>query len=83
MSVIITLETNISGGDTVFYERVKHKDLVKRAHVIKYVHGRIILGPFERCFHEGSIWRLHKALISFIITKQILCAFLPSWGSVL
>ena len=30
----------------------------------------MILGPFERCFHEGSLWRGHRAAMSFIFTKQ-------------
>ena len=52
MYFIITMGTNISGGFAVFYDRVKMIELVKRAHVLKHLHGRIILGPFERCFHE-------------------------------
>ena len=52
VSVIKTLVTNISGGDTVFYDRVKITDLVNRDHVLKHLHGRIIFGPFERYFYK-------------------------------
>ena len=48
--VIITLVTNIRGGDAIFYDRVKTSDSVSRAHVLKYLHGRMIFGPFEFFF---------------------------------
>ena len=51
LSVIITLGINISGGDTVFYYRLKTSGLVNRAHFLKHLHGRMIFGPFEECFH--------------------------------
>ena len=44
--VIITLETNIIGGDTVFYASVKESDLGNRAHSLKHLHGIIIFGAF-------------------------------------
>ena len=71
VSVIITLVTNISGGDTVFYDEVKIYELGNISHVLKYLHGRIIFAPFEIVFHEGSIWRGHIAVIFFILTRQI------------
>ena len=46
--VIITLVKYISGWDTVFYDRVKTSDFGSRAHVWKYLHGRMIFGPFEK-----------------------------------
>ena len=52
VSVIITLGANISGGDTVFYDVIKQTGLVKRAHVLKKLHRRIIMGQFERFYHE-------------------------------
>ena len=42
LSVIINLGKNIKGGDTVFYDGVKTSDLGSRAHVLKYLHGRMI-----------------------------------------
>ena len=48
LSVIINLGTNIRGGDTVFYDGVKTPDLGSRAHVLKYLHGRMVFGPFEK-----------------------------------
>ena len=49
--VIITTETNVSGGETLFYDGKKYTDLGKRAHVLKNKNGRILIGPFERCFY--------------------------------
>ena len=82
MSAIIKLGINISGGDTLFYGGVKQIDLVKIYHVLKHLHGIMISGSFERCFHEGSLWRGHRAVIYFILSKTN-CAFLLSWMSVL
>ena len=70
VSVIITMETNKSVGDMMFYDGVKHAALVKRAHVLKHLHGRIIMGPFEICFHEGYLCRVHRAVIPFILATQ-------------
>ena len=55
VSVVITLGKNISGGDTVFYDKVKTSDLGSRAHVLKYLHGRMIFGQFEEKNHEGTL----------------------------
>ena len=54
VSVIITVGKDISGGDTVFYDGVKTSDLGSRAHILKHLHGRMILVPFEKVFHEGT-----------------------------
>ena len=70
MSIIINLGTYISGGDTVFYGKVKTTYLGNRARVLKHLLGRMIFCPFERCFHKGSLWRGHRAVISFILTKK-------------
>ena len=75
LSVIITLGTNISGRNTVFNDRVKISDLGNRSHVLKYLHVIMVFGPFEKCFHEGTIWRVTRALISFILAKQIFAHF--------
>ena len=47
LSVIITLGTNSSGGDTLFYDGLIYSDLGKRAHVIKHLHGRYSVVPSE------------------------------------
>ena len=70
--VIINLGNDIIGGGTVFNDGVKQKDLVKISHVLKHLHGRMILGPFEICFRDSYFWREHSAVISFIVTKQII-----------
>ena len=75
ISVIITLGKDISGGDTVFYDGVKISDLGSRAHILKHLHGRMIFGPFEKVFHEGTLWSGYRAVISFILTKQIFLHF--------
>ena len=72
MYIIINLGGDLSGGETVFCDGVKRPDLVKRDHVLKYLHGRMMLGPFKRCSREGYLWRGNIAVISFIISKQIL-----------
>ena len=75
VSVIITLGTDISVGDTFFNDGMKTSDLGSRAHILKHLHGRMIFGPFEIFFLEGTIWRGYRALISFILTKQIFLHF--------
>ena len=54
----------------------RHTDLVKRAQVQNNLHGRIIMGTFERCFNEGSLWRGHIAVLYFILTKHFLVNFI-------
>ena len=71
VSVIITVGKDISGGYTVFYDGVKTSDLGSRANILKHLHGRMIFSPFEKVFHEGTIWSGYIAVISFILTKQI------------
>ena len=71
VSVIITLGKDISGGDTMFYDGVKSSYFGSRAHILKHLHGRMIFGPFENVFHEGTLWSRYRAVISFIMTKKI------------
>ena len=75
VSVIITLGKDISVGDIVFYDGVKTSDLGSSAHILKHLHGRMIFGPFEKVFHEGTLWSGYRAVISFILTKQIFLHF--------
>ena len=76
VSLIITLVTNTSRGNTVFYDGVKHTYLGKRAHVLKHLHGRIVMGPFERWFHGGFLCRVHRTVIFLIFTKQSFLHFI-------
>ena len=71
VSVIITLGKDISGGDTMFYDAVKSSDFGSRVHILKHLHGKMVFGPFENVFHEGTLWSGYRAVISFILTKQI------------
>ena len=76
VSVIITLGTNISGGETMFYDRVKTSDLGNRAHVLKHLHSKMIFGPFEK-----NSWRLSLGTHSINVLysyKTNICAFLLS-----
>ena len=57
LAAIITLVTNVSGRDNCFNYEVIFYDLVKRYDVINHFHGICCGGPFEKCFHEGTIWR--------------------------
>ena len=75
ISVIITVVNYISGGDTVFYDRVKKSYLGNRSHILKHLHGRMIFGTFEKVYHEGTLWSGYRAVISFILTKQIFLHF--------
>ena len=70
VSVIITLGVNISVGDTLFYDGVKTYDLGNRAHVLIHLHGIMAFGPFGGEIHEGTPWRGHGAVISFILAKK-------------
>ena len=75
VSVIITPGKDISGGDTVFYGGVKSSDFGSRAHILKHSHGRMVFGPFEKVFHEGTLWSGYRAVIYLILTKQIFLHF--------
>ena len=44
--VLITLGKYITEGDKVFYGKVKHTDLGEISHVLKHLHGRMIMGKF-------------------------------------
>ena len=35
----------------------------------------MLFGPFEKVFHEGTLWSGYRSLISFILTKQIFLHF--------
>ena len=44
MSVIIRLETDVHGGETVFFDGETLNDVGKRAHVLKHSHGMCVIG---------------------------------------
>ena len=75
VSVIITLGKDISGGDTVFYDGVKSSDFGIRAHILKHLYGRMVFGPFEKVFREGTLCSVYIGVISFILIKQIFLHF--------
>ena len=59
----------------MFYDGVKTSDLGSRAHILKHLYEIMIFGPFEKVFHEGTIWSGYRAVIPFIFTKQIFLHF--------
>ena len=75
VSVIITLGKYIIGDDTVFCDGVKTCDFGNRSHILKHSHGRMVFGPFEKVFHEGTLCSGYRSVISFILTKQIFLHF--------
>ena len=70
VSVIITLGKDIRGGDTVFYDGMKSSDFGSRAHILKHLHVIMAFGPFEKVFHEGTLWSGYRAVIFFILKKK-------------
>ena len=54
VSVIITLGENISGGEAMFYDRVKTSDLGSRAHVLKHLHERMIFFHLKK-IHKDTL----------------------------
>ena len=75
VSVIITLGKDISRGDTVLYDGMKPSEFGSRAHTLKNLHGRMVFGPFEKVFHEGTLWSGYRAIIYFILAKEIFLHF--------
>ena len=59
----------------MFYDGVKKSDLDSRAHILKHLHGRVVFVPFEKAFREGTLCSGYRAIISFILTKQIFLRF--------
>ena len=70
VSVIIKVGKDMIGGGTVFYDGVKTSDLVSRSHILKYLQGQMVFGPFEKVLLEGTLWSVYIAVISFILTKK-------------
>ena len=73
--VVITVGKDIGGGDTVFYIGLKTSYFESRAHILKLLHGRMIFGSFEKAFHKGTLCSGYRAVISFIVAKQIFLHF--------
>ena len=76
LTVIIILETDVNGGETVFYDGENMNSNGKRAHVLKHSHRRCVISSFDKILHEGSIWTGHRAVLSFILHKSIFLHFL-------
>ena len=43
--------------------------------MLKYLRGRCIIGAFETIYHEGTIFRVSRAIIYFILHKSIFISF--------
>ena len=65
----MTLGTNVSGGDTVFYDGIRAYNLGQQAHVFKHFNRICIAGLFETVLHKCTLWRGIKAVILFILHK--------------
>ena len=50
-------------------------DIKKIAHVLKYSHGRCVLGAFDKILYKGSLWTGHRDVISSILHKSIFLHF--------
>ena len=72
---IITLGTNVSGDNTVFNNGIRVYNLGQRAHALKHLHRRYIVGPFEKLFHGDTLRIGNRAVISFIFHKSIFLHF--------
>ena len=72
--VIIDMENDISGGDTVFYDGVKISNLRSRSHILKKFTWKNDIWSIKKN-HEGTLCRVHRAVISFILTRQIFLHF--------
>ena len=55
----------------MFYDGVKTSDLWSRSHILKHLHGIMIFGLIEKVFYAGNLWSVYRAVISFILTKEI------------
>ena len=62
----------------MFYYGLKTYVLGGRAYILKHLHVIMIFSLFEKVLHEGNLWSGYRAIMSFILTKQIFLHF--SWG---
>ena len=51
-------------------------DIVKIAHVLKHLHGRCVVGAFDKILHEEYIWAGPISVLSFILHKSMFLYFL-------
>ena len=68
LSVIITLVTNVNGKETVF-NGMTLNCIGKISHVLKNSNGRCVVSSFDRNLDQGSIWTIHRSVLSFILHK--------------
>ena len=47
----------------------------KIAHVLKHLHGRCVVGDFDKKLHEGYIWTEHRAVLYFSLHNYIFLHF--------
>ena len=50
LSVIIILGTDVHGGERVILNGMTMNDIGKRAHVLKNLHGRCVVGAFDKIY---------------------------------
>ena len=59
-----------------FLNGLAMNDIVKRAHVLNFSHGRCVVGALEKILYEGSIWTGPRAVIYFTLHKSIYLYFI-------
>ena len=55
LSVIIVLVKDVRGGESFFLNGMNMNDIRKIAHVLKYSHGRCVVGALDKILHDGYI----------------------------
>ena len=68
---MITLVTGVNAGETVFLNGITMNDMGEIAHVLNNSSGRCVVGAFDKNLHEGYIWTVNRAILSFTLHKSI------------
>ena len=65
----------VNGGETLFNDGDNINDIGKRAHVLKHLHGKCVVGTFDKILHKGSISTGNRYVLSFILQISICIHF--------
>ena len=65
---MIFCEESTSGGDTLFYD----DKWCDRAFSVKRKNRRIVIGPFNRCYHSATPWSGLRACIGAYVDENVL-----------
>ena len=50
-------------------------EIGKRTPVMNHLHGRWVVGPFDKNLYEGYIWIGHRTVLYFILHKSVFIHF--------